>query len=182
MTTVPPNPFRFAELAGLVRDLCLLRRGPEDMPYAPALLMLSIAASMLLDVTTGALFGGSDVLARSVVSTALVLALSWAALKVRRLGNRYVQTASALVACGLVFSLLALPLGWLAHPMPASATALTPGQVLLGWAVLALFVWNLSVFAHILRRAIECSFGLAFAIVVAWAVADWAVGHILFDA
>jgi hypothetical protein len=38
------------------------------------------------------------------------------------------------------------------------------------------------VFAHIMRRAIESSFGLAFAIVVAWAVADWALGRVLFDA
>ncbi|HVT32547.1 MAG TPA: hypothetical protein VHE32_07865 [Rhodanobacteraceae bacterium] len=179
---MPPNLSRAVALAHLVGDLCQFRRGPEDMPYSPALLVLLVAASIVLDVATGALFGGGDVLARSLVSTALVLALSWAALEVRKLGNRYVQTASAIVACGLAFSLLALPLGWLAHPIPAAATALTPMQVLLGWAVLALFVWNLAVFAHIVRRAIESSFGLAFAIVAAWAVADWALGHVLFDA
>jgi hypothetical protein len=182
MKAMSVNDSRFAALACLVRDLCQLRRGPEEMPYSPALLALLVAASVVLDVATGALFGGNDVFARSLVSTALVLALSWAALEVRRFGNRYVQTASALVACGLAFSLLALPLGWLAHPIPSTATVLTPAQVLLGWAVLALFVWNLSVFAHIMRRAIESSFGLAFAIVVAWAVADWALGRVLFDA
>jgi hypothetical protein len=179
---MPSNESGFAALAHLVRDLCQLKRGPEDMPYSPALLAMLTAASIGLDVATGALFGGGDVLAHSLVSTALVLALAWAALAVRKLGNRYVQTASALVACGLVFSLLVLPLGWLAHPMPAAATALTPAQVLLGWAVLGVFIWNLAVFAHIVRRAIESSFGLAFAIVIAWAVADWALGHVLFDA
>jgi hypothetical protein len=177
-----PNDSRFAALAHLVRDLCQLRRGPEDMPYSPALLAALIAASVVLDLATGAAFDGDDTLARSLVSTALVLALAWVALRIRKLDHRYVQTASALVACGLVFSLLVLPLGWLAHPMPANATALTPLQVLLGWGVLALFVWNLVVFAHILRRAIDAPFGLAFAIVIAWAVADWALGHALFDA
>jgi hypothetical protein len=176
------NESRFAALAYLVRDLCQLKRGPEDMPYSPALLVALVAASVVLDVATGAVFGGDDALAHSLVSTALVLALAWAALHVRKLGNRYVQTASALVACGLVFSLLVLPLGWLAHPMPEAANALTPLQVLLGWAVLALFVWNLVVFAHIMRRALEAPFGLAFAIVIAWAVADWALGRALFGA
>lgn len=177
-----PNESRFAALAHLVRDLCQLRRGPEDMPYSPALLLALVVASIAIDLASSVAFGGDDdALARSLVSTALVLALAWAALHVRRLANRYVQTASALVACGLVFSLLVLPLGWLAHPMPATATALTPLQVLLGWAVLAIFVWNLVVFAHIMRRAIDAPFGLAFAIVIAWAVANWALARALFD-
>jgi hypothetical protein len=175
------NESRFAALAYLVRDLCQLKRGPEDMPYSPALLLALIAASVVLDVATGTLFGGNDTLAHSLVSTALVLALAWAALNVRKLGNRYVQTASALVACGLVFSLLVLPLGWLAHPMPRTTDGLTPLQMLLGWAMLGVFVWNLVVFAHIMRRAIEAPFGLAFAIVIAWAVAEWALGSVLFD-
>jgi hypothetical protein len=81
-----------------------------------------------------------------------------------------------------VFSLLVLPLGWLAHPMPRTTDALTPLQMLLGWAMLGVFVWNLVVFAHIMRRAIEAPFGLAFAIVIAWAVAEWALGSVLFDA
>jgi hypothetical protein len=171
---------RFAAFAHLVRDLCQLRRGPEDMPYSPARFALLVVASVVLDVASGAVFDGEDVLARSLVSTALVLALAWVALAVRGLGNRYVQTASALVACGIVFSLLVLPLGWLAHPMPATAAGLSPLQVLIGWGVLALVVWNLVVFAHILRRAIEASFALAFSIVVAWAVADWALGRAMF--
>ena len=57
--------------------------------------------------------------ARSLVSTALVLALCWIALAMRQLGNRYVQTASALVACSIVFSLLCCRSPWLAGPMPA---------------------------------------------------------------
>jgi hypothetical protein len=177
------NESRFAALAHLVRDLCQLRRGPEDMPHSPSLLAVLVAASVAIDVATSAAFSGDDnALARSLVSTALVLALAWAALRVRKLDNRYVQTASSLVACGIVFSLLVLPLGWLVHPMPTVASALTPLHIAVGWAVLALFVWNLVVFAHILRRAIDAPFGLAFAIVIAWAVADWALSHALFDA
>ena len=178
-----PNESRFAALAHLVRDLCQLRRGPEDMPHSPALLAVLVATSIAIDVATSAAFSGDDnALAHSLVSTALVLALAWGALHVRKFANRYVQTASALVACGIVFSLLVLPLGWIAQPMPTEASALTPLHIAVGWLVLALFVWNLVVFAHIMRRAIEVPFGLAFAIVIAWAVADWALSHALFDA
>jgi hypothetical protein len=178
--------------AALVRDMCQLRRGPEDVPYSTRLLVALICASVVLDVligTSAALDVASDstlgdwhdVLARSLVSTTLVLSLCWIALAVRHVGNRYVQTASALVACSLVFSLLILPLAWLAGPAPASAAALTPRQTLVGWAMLAVVVWQLVVNAHIVRRAIDAPFALGFALALAWALADWALGHVLFD-
>ena len=173
----------FAQFALLVRDLCHLRRGPDEMPYSPALFGLLIGASVLIDVATGSFLGGAnDVLPRSLVSTGLVLALCWIALRIRRLGNRYVQTASALVACSIVFSLLILPLAWLAGPPPAAPEALSPLQTLLWWAMLAIIIWNLAVNAHVVRRALDAPFALGFALAFAWALADWALGHALFDA
>jgi len=177
-----PNDSRFAALAKLVRDLCQLRRGPEDMPHSPALLALLIAASIAIDVAAGSVIGvENDRVAHVLVSTTLILALAWIALAMRGLGHRYVQTASALVACSIAFSLLVLPLAWLAGPPPAPPARPPPLQTLLWTAMLAVVVWNLAVNAHIVRRAIEAPYGLAFAIVVAWAVADWALAHALFD-
>ena len=170
-----------ARLAVLVRDICQLRRGPEDMAYSKRLLVVLIGASVGLDVLSERVLGGHDALARSLVSTALVLALCWIALAVRQLGNRYVQTATALVACGIVFSLLVLPLAMLAGPMPSDAS-LTPLQTLLVWATFAIFVWSVLVDAHIIRRALDAPFGLGVALALAWTIADWALGHALFDA
>jgi hypothetical protein len=99
----------------------------------------------------------------------------------RRVENRYVQTASALVACSIVFSLLVLPLAFLAGPLPGDAT-LTPLQTLLVWASFAIFVWSVLVDAHIIRRALDAPFGLGVALALAWTIADWALGHALFDA
>lgn len=179
----PPRESSAAHLLVLVRDLCRLRNGPENMPYSPVLFAALVGASVLLDVVTGAWIGGAnDAFARSLVSTTLVLALCWAALAIRQMRSRYVQTASALVACSMVFSLLIVPLAWLAGPPAEPQAQLTPLQVLLGWGMLAVLVWNLAVNAHIVRRALDASFALAFALVLAWAIADWALGHVLFDA
>lgn len=170
------------QFALLVRDLCQLRRGPEDMPYSTLLFGVLIAASVVLDLVTGAYHGdAANVLPRSLVSTFLVLALCWIALAIRHVSNRYVQTASALVACSIVFSLLILPLAWLADPMSPPPAQLAPQQVLLGWGMIAIVVWNLAVNAHIVRRALDAPFVFGFALVLAWALADWAVGHVLFD-
>jgi len=175
--------FTLAYLATLVRDLCQLRRGPEEMPYSKPLLGSLIGVSVVIDVATGSLLGSAtDILPRSLISTGLVLALCWIALSIRRFGNRFVQTASALVACSMVFSLLILPFAWLAGPSPTPPAELTPLQVLLGWAILVIIVWNLAVNASIVRRALEAPFALGFALVLAWALADWAIGHALFDA
>ena len=168
-------------LALLVRDICQLRRGPEEIPYSRRLLVVLIGASLALDVLSERVLGGHDALARSLVSTLLVLGLCWIALSVRQLGNRYVQTASALVACSIVFSLLVLPLAFLAGPMPGDAT-LTPLQTLIVWASFAIFVWSVLVDAHIIRRALDAPFGLGVALALAWTIADWALGHALFDA
>jgi hypothetical protein len=175
--------FSFATIAALVADLCRLRSGPEEMPYSPALCGGLIVASVAFDVVTAnALGDGNDALARSLVSTVLTLGLCAVALAMRQFANRFVQTASALVACSFVFSLLVLPLAWLAGPHVDSGTPLTPLQVLLGWGTLALIVWSLSVNAHIMRRAMDSSFVFGFALVTSWAIADWALAHALFDA
>jgi hypothetical protein len=170
-----------ARLAIIVRDICQLRRGPEEVPYSKRLLVVLIGASIALDVLSERVLGGHDALARSLVSTTLVLALCWIALAMRRFGNRYVQTASALVACSIVFSLLVLPLAFFAGPMPSDAT-LTPLQTLIVWATFAIFVWSVLVDAHIIRRALDAPFGLGVALALAWTIADWALGHALFDA
>ncbi|HEX5124762.1 MAG TPA: hypothetical protein VFV97_16080 [Rhodanobacteraceae bacterium] len=168
-------------LALLVRDICQLRRGPEEIPYSARLLVVLIGASVVIDVLSERILGGHDALERSLVSTSLVLALCWIALAMRRLGNRYVQTATALVACSILFSLLVLPLAMLAGPLPNDAT-LTPLQTLLVWATFAIFVWSVLVDAHIIRRALDAPFGLGVALALAWTIADWALGHALFDA
>jgi hypothetical protein len=167
----------------VVRDLVQLRRGPQDLPYSPPLFALLVVVSVVLDLVLGSVIAGtSNVLARSLLSTTLVLALCWTALSLRQFRSRYVQTASALVVCSIVFTLLFLPVIYLAGPAPEAPQQLTPRQVLLGWAMLALIVWNLAVNANILRHALEGPFALGMALATAWALADWALGHAFFDA
>ena len=137
-------------------DLMRFRGGPQDLPHAPALLVVLLGAGTALDLAIGhAISDGANALARSLLSSVVVLGLCWVALAIRRLPHRYVQTASALLACSLVFSLVQLPIALLAGPPPATAAELSHLQILLGWLTLALFVWQISVDAHIMRvRAI----------------------------
>lgn len=162
-------------------DLCRFRGGPADQPYSPIRLAALIVAVTVLDIVIGNLIGeGSNVFARSLLSTGVILVLCWAALAIRQLGNRYVQTATALLACSFVFSLLQLPLALLAGPPPASAQGLSTVQILLGWLTLGVFAWQVCVDAHIMQHALEAKLGLAFALVVSWVLAYWALDSYLF--
>lgn len=170
-------------LTAQVFELCLLRGAPQDLPYSPRLLVALIVAGTAADAFAGSLVGDLDgALARSLLSTFVVLALCRLALVMRDMRNRFVQTASALTACGLVFSLVQLPLALIAVPIPAPGTPLSGMHLLVGWATLGLLVWQLAVSAHIMRHAIESSFGLAFALVVSWLIAYWALLRLLFGA
>lgn len=176
-----PAPVPRPDLARLVVDLCRLRRGPQDFPYSPGLLLGLFAAGTALDTLGGSInVDAAAALASSLLSSGVVLALCWLALKIRGHGNRYVQTASALLACSLAFTLLQLPLMWLSGPPPATAAELGGLQILLGWAMVAVFLWQVAVSAHIMRHAMDAPYGLAFALVATWVIAYWALDGALF--
>ena len=165
----------------IVIGLCRLRNGPQDLPHAPRLAIVLLMAATLLDSAIGAVLGdGGDAPLRSLLSSVVVLGLCGVALSIRKLGHRYIQTATALLACSVVFSLLQLPVALMAGPPPATAAELSGAQVLLGWFTLGLFFWQIAVNAHIVRHAMDSSFGFALGLVSTWVLAFWALDHALF--
>lgn len=132
-------------LAELVGDLLRLRRGPQDVPHSQALLARALIPYSLLGSTLAAfampvpravLYGPTE--------AALLAALVYASLAVRRRPARFVQTLTALVLVGVVFNALSLPLTALARPENG-----------LGVLILALVAWSFAVSVHILRLALD---------------------------
>jgi hypothetical protein len=98
VTATPPSLPR--ALLEQVIALLRFRGSPAEVPYSPRLLAGLIFASVVIDVAAAAtLHIDGPVFARSLLSTLLVLVLCRVALAVRRSGSRFVQTATALVAC-----------------------------------------------------------------------------------
>ncbi|MDN5924409.1 MAG: hypothetical protein L0H70_05360 [Xanthomonadales bacterium] len=151
------------------RDLCLLRIGPQDMPYAPSLLALLIIANVAVSLLVGVAMGsvGTALLA-SLVSIGVGLGVLYGLLSMRHIHARFVQAATAIMAAALLFSVLSLPMQLALSPMPSVPEAFTQMQMasLLVAAVLGL--WSLAVAAHIYRHALNWSFpgGLLVAVFV----------------
>ncbi len=137
------SPWR--ALAALVGDLLRLRRGPQDVPYSPTLLLLALIPYALLGSTLAAFaMPASRALLYGPTEAALLAALVYASLAVRRRPARFVQTLTALVLVGVVFNALSLPLTALARPENG-----------IGLLILALVAWSFAVSVHILRLALD---------------------------
>ncbi len=173
----PPN------LSAQVRDLCLLRGAPQDLPWSPGLLLGLLLAGTALDTAIGSSFGGDAyALQRSLLSSLVVLGLCWVALAIRRLRNRFVQTATAITAIGIAFSLMQGALLWGFSGLPPTSASAPPttAHLLAGWLMFGLLLWQVAVLARIVRHAVELPNGLSIALVLCWLIAWWALDGALF--
>ena len=142
----------------LLWDLCRFRRGPQDLPYsvalARALVLADAGAGLLYLRVVGAGEGG---VARLAVSLLIALLLPWVLLRSRGLGDRYVQTLSALVGTGVLFTLAYLPVAALAADLPVPKLGETPTreQLAVAWLTLALVAWKLTINGHVWRHALN---------------------------
>ena len=176
-------PTSLSDLTRLTIALIRRRATPADVPYTPLLLAALIAIGSVLDVAIGSVVGDRDnVLAQSLLSSAVVLGLSYAALAWRRRNSRFVQTATALFLCGMVFTLGQGLLAGLAGPVPPASEPISARQIVLGWIMVGVFVWEVMIDAAIMRHALDTPLGVALGVVIGWVITWWALQNIVFGA
>ena len=136
-------------------EICLLRKGPQDIP----------ASSLFFGICAGAYALSSLLLATAYqdLNNAVIVALTDSGLTILitylllftvRRPQRWLQTVTALLGTGTIFSLLATPV-YYAIAAPGMGQS---GNPVLGILIWALIIWNVIVMAHILRHALTVSF------------------------
>lgn len=173
-----------AFLANL-RDLCLFRRGPEDMPYSPPLLAVLLVACAALMAWFNLHNGATPrVAAAGLAGAAGMVGALYGVMRARGKPERFVQMLTALAGVylllGLVADLLviridlpALVKQMLEHPDHPPLLGGLQTLLLLGFSVLGF--WQFFASAGIVRRAIEVSLPGALLILFVLVVADWFV-------
>jgi len=116
----------------------------------------------------------------AAVMLGVMLALPWMALRVAGLTQRFVQTATALVATDIAFTLLALPVLLGIGPIPSTPEQITLGQAMLSLVGLTLLVWQTAVRGNILRHALDASFAIGVLIAIGFLIAERVVSGWLF--
>jgi hypothetical protein len=138
-----------------VRDLCLFRAGPQDLPYSPrALIALLIVGALLetfWDLHQG---GGVPMVVAANLGTLAALGALRSMLRWRGAPERFVQTALAMLASGLVFEVLVLPLLlYIGHPLKPEQVS--GAQLLAALVVFILLLWQLGISVRILRSSLQ---------------------------
>lgn len=161
-------------LLNLFLDLCLFRKGPQDVPASPALLKLTLLAYGLSGLLVLLLSTPAPVaILKTLLDMVLLVGLLHLTLILYRHPARFEQTLSALAGVGTLMGLLALPLvSWIAQ-QGADGDIELPGLLVLG-----LMSWNIAVMAHILRHAFDTSIwvGTLYAIgytFLYWTLTGW---------
>ncbi len=144
--------------------LLILRSGPQDMPYSPALLAILLLCSIVLAHLQAAAVGEGQAAARAMLGIAFGFSYLYLLLSARGHAGRIVQAYCASLIAGLLLGLMALPLNMLLGQAEVAAVPPHPDIVI---ALLLLVFWSVLVDAHILRHALEVrlihGFGLSIA-------------------
>ncbi len=145
-------------LFGVVIDIVLLRRGPEQLPASPALLAITMAAFAVVAATVSSQVATSDPNWPIELAVALVMIPLWyrVALQLAKKPERFLQTVTAMFAVLLLFAPLAVPaIGILMEQQKAYETTKVPPSGLLTLVVLTLVVWRFVIYVRITRAAFE---------------------------
>ncbi|MBL8297249.1 MAG: hypothetical protein JNN30_02770 [Rhodanobacteraceae bacterium] len=147
-------------LVAILRDILLVRRGPQDLPYSPLLLAVAALASLAGSywATVLLLPQQPDVLLH--VSAALLLQLGsyYLLLNAFQRKARFVQTSLANLLVDVAFTLAILPLLPIFEPMTrrgATPDTVTAAAAFASLLFIAFGIWRVVVAAHILRQALD---------------------------
>ena len=152
-------------LVQLLTQICLFRRGPEDLPSSQVLLAFLLIVNVLLSVTLNTTVQGSTILSAAtlvVASLAGTAGLVWLLLNFTNYGARFMQTFTALVGVDVLLTIVTAVIALFTLQDDGPVTGIG------NFALMAVLIWNLSVYATIFQRALEvhAAIGLGLALMV----------------
>jgi len=169
-------------LFGVVVDIVLWRRGPEQLPASPALLAcvvaLSIVGSALMCLVTPTSLASA--LAQGMVGAGVMLLWFRTALTLAGKRERFLQTATAIFGVNVLFVPAMVPLVGAVMPYMQKADPNVPPPAALLIVTFAIGLWAFLVEMRIVRAAFECAWFAAFLLVIGEILAAGFVGMLLF--
>lgn len=144
-------------------DVCRLRAGPQQVPASGFLLAVVTWLYLILEIVSGVSYlpvvravmaGGLDIL--------VTAAFLQAALKLGGKPERFTQSFTALLGAWCLLGVISLPAVFAVAD--ARIADSDPGIWL--FVLLGLLIWSLTIFAHVLRHALEISMGMAIGIAI----------------
>jgi len=154
-------------------DICLFKKGPQDLPYSLWLLRLLLVVYVSIRVLMLSIhFDWLDVLLQVIVDIFLVAGFFWIMLYLARKLGRFYQALSAVLGTDALISFIALP---------GMATMETGhGELWVILVVLVLIGWHWAVTGHIIRNALDKSLSFSLGVAFLYLLGSYQVMALLF--
>lgn len=141
-------------LLRLFLDIALFRKGPQDVPESRVLLSLALASDLAISTVVGALEGDVlDAVLQALLASLLLLAFLGLVLLLTSHRGRFTKTATAVLGCDALVTLVALPVSLVSDALSG-----------LSLLIMGILIWNLMIFAHILKHALDIRYALSLAL------------------
>ncbi len=162
-----------AEILRQLFELCLLRRGPQDLPWSPQAVAAFTGALLALQLAFAAYYDTDPLamVARVLVTLLILFGATLALLRFRAMESRAAQTLLALAGTSLLFALVMMPLAMVLRPHLGSENPPSSVMVFALAAVFA-FVWKLRVEAAIWRQSLEIPVSAAYLLTLGLLLAE----------
>jgi hypothetical protein len=169
-------------LFGVVVDIVLMRRGPEQLP-ASTVLLAAVVALSIIESSFMAFVAPVSVPAaflQALVGAAVLLLWFRAALGIAGKPERFTQTMTGIFGVNVLFTPAMLPLIGALMPYMEKADPKNQPPAALVIVTLLIGVWALVVYVRIVRVAFDCPWVIAFLLVVAEFFAGVVISSMLF--
>ena len=159
-------------------DICLLRAGPQDVPYTRYLLFVLLGLHVLIGVLLGSLsYSIPTAIAYGFTNMLILVVLLRAVLMIGKRPERFNQTLSAVAGTDVIIGIIAWPISsWM---ITARDTDAAIGVPIMLW--LLLIIWSLTIIAHILRHALSIPWAAGFALAILYFIIGYNVSITLFE-
>lgn len=157
-------------------QICRLKQSPEFVPtqgwFVAVVVIANLFCSLLVSMTADTGLTLLPAATSIVVGQTTTAALTWIALNLRELGDRFTATITALFGCDLIITA--------AFAVVLPLTSLVPAMVTL---VFLLFVlWSISVAGFILHRSLKTHLAIGIMVALGMAVMSVALSQLAIGA
>ena len=145
-------------LFDLFLDICLLRKGPQDLPASWFLLKATVMVYALTSLLAQ-LMSTEPLLAllQALLDVSLLVGLTYVVLQLLGHQVRFTQTLTALAGAGALMDVIILPVVmWVQRDVASGTQSDLPVLLFPAWQI-----WRVAVVTHVLRHALSTSMELA---------------------
>lgn len=155
-------------------DICLLRKGPEDLPVHNSFIWLFVLASLVISLCLGSIIHDYQIaFILSVVG--ITTTFIFAKLLLIKKPERFTQTFCAMLGVSLLIDIISVPVIF-----PLLDETLNPTfKILFSFLAISTYVWYVMVNGFIVSRAIAVTLGYGISIVIGYALVTYMIFELI---